>query len=214
MEHNDSNLDPGIDAGPSPDAPAAGEVASPEVAHAHNTETDAGAPAGETADSADGGSAEGDAASTGPTGPKKRRRGSRGGKNRKKPGQRPSGEGADADDDSDDDQFDDDEFDDGDDDSDTGHDGFGHDGFGHDGSGHDGSGDDGDTDRNPELPERASEGKPSPEAAAAAVVRRPQIGDTRPAPAAAAPALRTCAPHTLHRAGRLPTTASHHGIRW
>ena len=168
MEHNDSNLEPGIDAGPSPDAPASGEVASPEAAHAESsgsTETDAGAPAGDAADSADGASAEGDAVSTGPTGPKKRRRGSRGGKNRKKPSPRPTGEGADADDDSDDDQFDDDEFDD-------------------DGAGDNGAGDD---DRNPELPERASEGKPSPEAAEAAVVRRPQIGDTRPAPAAVAP---------------------------
>ena len=91
MEHNDSNLEPGIDAGHSSDTPAPDEVASPEVAHAHNTETDAGAPAGDTDDSA-----EGDGAPAGATGPKKRRRGSRGGKNRKKPGQRPSGEGADA----------------------------------------------------------------------------------------------------------------------
>ena len=34
----------------------------------------------------------------------------------------------------------------------------------------------------PELPERISEGRPSAEAADAALVRRPQIGDTRPAP--------------------------------
>jgi ribonuclease E len=40
----------------------------------------------------------------------------------------------------------------------------------------------------PELPERISEGRPSPEAAERAVVRRPQIGDTRPAAPAAAPA--------------------------
>ena len=33
-----------------------------------------------------------------------------------------------------------------------------------------------------ELPERLSEGRPSPEAAARAVVQRPKIGDTRPAP--------------------------------
>jgi len=33
-----------------------------------------------------------------------------------------------------------------------------------------------------ELPERISEGRPSPEAGAAAVVQRPKIGDTRPAP--------------------------------
>ncbi|HLT17436.1 MAG TPA: Rne/Rng family ribonuclease [Acidimicrobiales bacterium] len=46
----------------------------------------------------------------------------------------------------------------------------------------------GDDDRIPELPERASEGRPSPEAAEAALVpkapRKPQIGDTRPAPPA------------------------------
>jgi ribonuclease E len=36
----------------------------------------------------------------------------------------------------------------------------------------------------PELPERLREGRPSPAAAEAALVRRPQIGDTRPAPAA------------------------------
>jgi ribonuclease E len=33
-----------------------------------------------------------------------------------------------------------------------------------------------------ELPERISEGRPSPEAGASAVVQRPKIGDTRPAP--------------------------------
>ena len=46
-----------------------------------------------------------------------------------------------------------------------------------------------DSDADPELPERASEGKPSAEAAESALVRRPQIGDTRPAPrpASAAP---------------------------
>jgi ribonuclease E len=37
-------------------------------------------------------------------------------------------------------------------------------------------------DRNPELPERASENRPSAEAADRAVVRKPQIGDSRPAP--------------------------------
>jgi ribonuclease E len=39
-----------------------------------------------------------------------------------------------------------------------------------------------------ELPERASEGRPSAEAGSAATVRKPQIGDTRPAPVAAVPA--------------------------
>ena len=37
----------------------------------------------------------------------------------------------------------------------------------------------------PELPERISEGRPSAAAAEQALVRKPQIGDTRPAPAAA-----------------------------
>ena len=43
-------------------------------------------------------------------------------------------------------------------------------------------------DDHPELPERLSEGRVSPEAAEAALVRRPQIGDTRPAPSSPAPA--------------------------
>ncbi len=38
----------------------------------------------------------------------------------------------------------------------------------------------------PELPERLSEGRPSVEAAEHSLVRKPQIGDTRPAPASAA----------------------------
>jgi ribonuclease E len=37
-------------------------------------------------------------------------------------------------------------------------------------------------DRNPELPDRISENRPSAEAADKATVRKPQIGDTRPAP--------------------------------
>jgi ribonuclease E len=46
-------------------------------------------------------------------------------------------------------------------------------------------------DAQPELPERLREGRPSPEAADRATVRRPKIGDTRPAPPvpAAEPAL-------------------------
>jgi len=110
------------------------------------------------------------------TGPKKRRRGSRGGKNRKKPG---TGQGgarpddraahdADADDGFDDDHDDDvDELDDDLDGRVSAHHA-----------------------NDVELPERASEGRPSPEAAAAAVVRRPQIGDTRPAPATPPPAVK------------------------
>jgi len=42
-------------------------------------------------------------------------------------------------------------------------------------------------DGHPELPERISEGRPSAAAADKALVRRPQIGDTRPAPAIAPP---------------------------
>ncbi len=41
-------------------------------------------------------------------------------------------------------------------------------------------------DKHPELPERIGEGRPSAEAAEKALVRKPQIGDTRPAPAGAA----------------------------
>ena len=40
-----------------------------------------------------------------------------------------------------------------------------------------------------ELPERASEGRPDAEAGSEAVVRRPRIGDTRPAPPAAKPSV-------------------------
>ncbi len=118
---------------------------------------------------------------------RKRRRGSRGGKNRKKPAGVGGAVGDEADDDDDDDSVD------------------------------DGAGDDrapdGDaasngtptpapraartravSDSRPELPERIGEGRPSAEAAEKALVRKPQIGDTRPAPAgtaaAAAPAPR------------------------
>jgi ribonuclease E len=46
------------------------------------------------------------------------------------------------------------------------------------------------------LPERSSEGKPSVEAAETALVRRPQIGDTRPAPRPAAAATEAAAEST------------------
>jgi ribonuclease E len=123
------------------------------------------------------------------TGPKKRRRGSRGGKNRKRPatGTGQSGDAADdgtdldddGDDDGDDDTADDDTADD-----DTADD-----------TADDDTADDSAvgvvdgrlSDDHPELPERISEGRPSAAAADAALVRRPQIGDTRPAPAAAPP---------------------------
>ncbi|MCE9623254.1 MAG: Rne/Rng family ribonuclease [Actinomycetia bacterium] len=115
------------------------------------------------------------------TGPRpaarKRRRGSRGGRNRKKPA-RPVGEGAaDADvdgevDDELDGDFEDDELDDD-------HDSAGH---GHE-SGVDHGDDDHDVEQaaRPELPDRISENRPSAEAASKALVRKPQIGDTRPA---------------------------------
>ena len=118
---------------------------------------------------------------------RKRRRGSRGGRNRKKPA-RPAG-AADAtavgdvagatDDELADDDFDDDDFDD-----DSGD-----------------SGDDAEGDEVvdeamahaelPEMPDRISEGRPSAEAASKALVRKPQIGDTRPAAPVAAPATPT-----------------------
>jgi ribonuclease E len=106
---------------------------------------------------------------------KKRRRGSRGGKGRKRPvGQA----GADDADDAGDDDLDDDlagsaPGDGGD--PDAGH---------HNGRTPAMSNLD---DGRPELPKRIGEGRPSVEAAEQALVRKPQIGDTRPAPAAGAP---------------------------
>jgi ribonuclease E len=97
------------------------------------------------------------------TAAKKRRRGSRGGKNRKKPNRPAGAPGAD------DRNGDGDDDDDGDDEQDhvVGM----------------------AADHHPELPDRISEGRPSVEAAERAVVRRPQIGDIRPAAAAPAPAV-------------------------
>ena len=134
--------------------------------------------------------------------PRKRRRGSRGGKGRKRPG----AASADADDDPDDDLDADDHLDPGDD-ALTGPDGP------------EPGGTQAET-ASPtrrrrvaspddtsmvdvELPERLSEGRPSVEAAELALVRRPQIGDTRPAPpGSGAPATATVAP----RGGRGPGT--------
>jgi ribonuclease E len=83
---------------------------------------------------------------------KKRRRGSRGGKGRKKPASPQGGDPDDGAPEAGDDDGPDDEAAD-------------------------------DRDAAPaELPERIGEGRPSPEAAEQALVRRPQIGDTRPAP--------------------------------
>ena len=119
---------------------------------------------------------------------RKRRRGSRGGRNRKKPGA--TGDQSDSDDDADD------EFDDDDATDDAG-----------DGAG-DGAAGNLVVDRSeapeptarvrelpvvtaeqPELPDRMSENRPSVDAADKALVRRPQIGDTRPAPAGATAAV-------------------------
>ncbi len=92
----------------------------------------------------------------------KRRRGSRGGRNRKKPA---GAAGADGDDDSDGD----------------GDEGFGDDAVEVGGSRATGGAElDG---ADPELPKRIGEGRPSAAAAEKALVRKPQIGDTRPAPA-------------------------------
>ena len=105
---------------------------------------------------------------------KKRRRGSRGGRNRP----RPQGSTGPRDPQSPDDDTIDDEVS-GDDDA-----------PGDDDSGDDVIADDSGSDRNPlELPESAREGRPSPEAAAAAVVARPKIGDTRPAPPSSGPSV-------------------------
>ncbi len=90
------------------------------------------------------------------TAQRKRRRGSRGGKGRKKP----AGEA--SSDDADDDDADDD---DGDSDSDL-----------------DPAVDQPDEDEQPHMPDRIGENRASPAAAERALVRRPQIGDTRPAP--------------------------------
>jgi ribonuclease E len=92
---------------------------------------------------------------------RKRRRGSRGGRNRTKP--RPVGGDADEDDTDDDD-----------------------DGDEADAAESQDAGDPRLADQ-PELPDRMREGRPSAEAAERALVRRPQIGDTRPAPNGAAP---------------------------
>jgi ribonuclease E len=109
---------------------------------------------------------------------KKRRRGSRGGKGRKKPA---GAAGLNGSSDQDDDH--DDDIEDIDDDV--------------DGDGADDAAprpatlagsSAGDADQ-PELPERLSEGRPSIEAAERSLVRKPQIGDTRPAPVTATTAV-------------------------
>ena len=140
------------------------------------------------------------------TGPKKRRRGSRGGKGRKRPASEHDADEADGVDEADDDDVDE---------ADDTNDAAGGDPVGESngeprpaptarqprsragvttagaepvaasaalsavGTGA------GTTPSDPELPERMSEGRPSAEAAERALVRKPRIGDTRPAPASA-----------------------------
>ncbi|MEA3185000.1 MAG: ribonuclease [Ilumatobacteraceae bacterium] len=110
----------------------------------------------------------------------KRRRGSRGGRNRKKPvGAGLDGAASNGDADGDDDFDDDVELDD-----DADH-----------GAGGDGSGGAAEvTDLEPEMPKRLAEGRATGPAAERALVRKPQIGDTRPAPAAAPAAAATTKP--------------------
>ena len=112
----------------------------------------------------------------GPSGPrpanKKRRRGSRGGKRHKKP----AGTGAPGASDAADEDYDDDDVAD-DDVADE---------VTPPSAGPSTEAPDGPSDI--ELPDRMSEGRPSVEAAETALVRRPRIGDTRPAPVTAAPA--------------------------
>ena len=140
----------------------------PEVHTAPAADTASGDGPGEAGEAGDGTDTIGEPTVGNPA--KKRRRGSRGGKNRKRP-PRPVGDDGEP--------IDRDDIDEGDDDT----------------------GDDDDAvidhgpdavvgraaDHHPELPDRISENKPSPEAAEQALVRRPQIGDTRPAPAVPPP---------------------------
>ena len=144
---------------PSNDA-AAAPTPAPSASEAPRTAEPVGS-AGSDAPAGSEGGHDGDGDAGDGTGePKPRRRGSRGGRNRNRP--RPEGA---ADD---------------------------------DGSGDDADGDDAPQaarparpapkdaeggDRQPELPDRHRENKPSAEAAEAALVRKPRIGDSRPAPA-------------------------------
>jgi ribonuclease E len=162
------------DTGATDTAPTSASTAS----SASSSSSDAPAAAGE------GVSTGGDGAGTPRPAAKKRRRGSRGGQRRKRPagsggaGQ-PGGAGASGHGSTDDDD-DIDDVDDGVDDDVEIRSGNGR-----------------TVDRSPdragdragevELPERMSEGRPSPDAANSALVRRPQIGDTRPAPSAPPP---------------------------
>ena len=153
-----------------PDSPVVGDTStSPE---ATTTESSSSTPDSSATDSSATDSLRTDSSSPAANNParKKRRRGSRGGRNRPRPNGGANGT-TDVSSDAADDEFgdDDDEFDD---------------------DGYDGGSDDGDDASSPaELPERMSEGRPSPDVAAQAVVQRPKIGDTRPAPPSSGPAV-------------------------
>jgi len=131
-----------------------------------------------TSDAPEGAGGEG---AGGPSGPrpanKKRRRGSRGGKRHKKP----AGTGAPGASDAADEDYDDDDVADDDVADDDVADEVTPPSAGPSTEAPDGPSD-------IELPDRMSEGRPSVEAAETALVRRPRIGDTRPAPVTAAPA--------------------------
>ncbi len=180
-------------------APLVGEPPARPVGDVATNDPTSGDDAAATAATADEGGAPGAA--------KKRRRGSRGGKGRKKPGAGPADTDGDDDSDSDDDRDDRD--------TDAGGDGDGADAA-VDGpvvtaerpaprsraprtprapvsaaptaTSATSATSAGGAPEQPELPERLAEGRPSAEAAEAALVRRPRIGDTRPAPVAPAPA--------------------------
>ena len=137
---------------PAPQPPA--ESAAPEGVDAGAAVVEAGAGDGAELDGV-----EVDGEPTVRTAAKKRRRGSRGGRNRKKPAGAGGATAGGADDDAGDDGDDDDTPSLGSDQPDTG-----------------------DRPDQPEMPERISENRPSAAAADAALVRKPQIGDTRPAP--------------------------------
>jgi ribonuclease E len=160
---------PARDAAASSAAPTTSTGSADAAAGAAALRADAGSSEG----GSNAGDGEGGGEGSGEGGPKPRRRGSRGGRNRNRP--RPEGAEGDA------------SSDDGDGDAST-------DGTSGGAPRPQGQraprqtakaaadgGDD--ADRIPELPDKHRENKPSAEAAEAALVRKPQIGDTRPAPA-------------------------------
>jgi len=168
MDDTTTGLQPGPESERGDAAPGASEAPA-QQALVTATGGDPVAPAGASADPGDtpGDGADSDASVTGQA--RRRRRGSRGGQARRRPSSATSATGDPADDFSDDDVSDDDGPPDG-----------------GDGSSDDlnGSGDRSDADHadRPELPERMSEGRVSdPAVAAEALVRKPKIGDTRPA---------------------------------